>query len=113
MGMLKNTNKKTPKWANSDRTLKDFRPEHMATIEDLEKTTKPKEVTFNTNLKITNHARNMLQSLMTLGYTSSQKDAIGLLYEAFRETLDNDSKKELDMQYKTLEKRDARLKNKK
>lgn len=112
MGMLKKTNKKN-NWPNRDRPLTDFRPEKMAKVEDFEKPKKQlKEVTFNTNLKITNHARNMLQSLVTLGYTSTQKDAIELLYQAFTDQLDDDSKKELDMQYRTLEKRDTRLKNK-
>lgn len=110
--MLKKTNKKS-NWPNRDRPLTDFRPEKMAKVEDFEKPKKQlKEVTFNTNLKITNHARNMLQSLVTLGYTSTQKDAIELLYQAFTDQLDDDSKKELDMQYRTLEKRDTRLKNK-
>lgn len=112
MGMLKNTNKKT-NWPNSDRPLTDFRPEKMAKVEDFEQPKKKlKEVTFNTNLKLTNHSRNMLQSLVTLGYTSTQKDAIELLYQSFIDQLDDDSKKELDIQYRTLERRDARIKSK-
>ena len=50
---------------------------------------------------------------MSLGYTASQKDAIDLLFQSFREQLDTDAKKELDFQVKTLERRDARIKNKK
>lgn len=114
MGMLDNKNKKSRNWANNDRKLSDFQPDKMASIDDLEKKdtikSKPKVVTFNTNLKISNHARNMLQSLVTLGYTSTQKDGIELLYQTFFDTLSDDQQKELDMQYKTLERRDARMK---
>lgn len=114
MGMLNNTNKKAKNWANNDRKLEDFQPDKMASIADLEKQpsakSNPKVVTFNTNLKISNHARNMLQSLVTLGYTSTQKDGIELLYQTFFDTLADDQQKELDMQYKTLERRDARMK---
>jgi Holliday junction resolvasome RuvABC DNA-binding subunit len=96
----------------SNRTAKELQPEKTASVKDFENkpAKKATEVTFNTNLKITNHSRNKLQALMTLGYTQSQKDAIDLLFQSYREQLDADSRKELDLQIKTLERRDARLK---
>ncbi len=93
----------------SNRNTKDLQPKNTASLEELQEK-KPKTVTFDTNLKITNHARNKLMAMNVLGYTESQKDAIDLLFQSFREQLDADSRKEIDFQIKTLEKRDARLK---
>lgn len=98
---------------NSNRMAKDFRPKKTASMEDLKNNDSAERITFDTNLKISNHSRNKLQALMSLGYTASQKDAIDLLFQSYREQLDTDAKKELDFQVKTLERRDARLKNKK
>ncbi|MDF7639968.1 DUF5388 domain-containing protein [Lactobacillus sp. ESL0791] len=96
----------------SNRNFKDLQPKKIASLDDLKekKSSKLNEVTFDTNLKITNHSRNKLQALMTLGYTASQKEAIDLLFQVFHDQLDADSKKELDFQIKTLEKRDIKLK---
>lgn len=105
------------KLIKSNKTAEELRPEKMFKMEDLNgpKTKKatPKEVTFNTNLKITNHTRNKLQALMTLGYTSTQKDAVDLLYSSYREMLDPSEQKELDIQIKTLELRDVKLRSRK
>lgn len=102
------------KLIKSNRNIKDLQPKHTVSMDDLNKkpvaTSKPKAVTFDTNLKITNHSRNKLMALMTLGYTASQKEAVDLLFESFRDQLDADSRKELDFQIKTLERRDAKLK---
>lgn len=59
------------------------------------KKTSAKSVTFNTNLKTSNHSRNKLQALMNLGYSGSQKDAIDFLFENFKNQLSNIEKKEL------------------
>lgn len=99
---------------NSNRTAKDLQPKNTASITDFEKQpakkNKPDTVTFDTSIRINNHIRNKLVALATLGYTSSQKDAIDLIFANYRDGLDADSKKELDLQIKTLERRDAKLK---
>lgn len=70
------------------------------------------KVTFNTNIKISNHTRNRLQALANLGYASSQKDAIDLIFSAYLDTLLDSEKKELELQIDVLERKDAKLKKK-
>lgn len=99
----------------SNKTAQDLQPAKTASVSDfdkihIKKSPKNESVTFATSIRIDNHIRNKLVALSTLGYTGSQKDAIELLFENFRDELDQDSRKELDMQIKTLEKRDAKMK---
>ena len=98
----------------SNKTAMDLQPKETASIEDFDKkllknNKKDETVTFDTSIRIDNHTRNKLVALATLGYTTSQKDAINLLFENYRDQMDSDSKKELNLQIKTLEKRDATL----
>ncbi|MGM0260497.1 DUF5388 domain-containing protein [Enterococcus sp. AZ102] len=97
---------------NSGANLK---PKKKVTLSDLDEKAKPIEiekVTFNTNIKISNHTRNRLQALANLGYASSQKDAIDLIFSAYLDTLLDSEKKELELQIDVLERKDAKLKKK-
>ncbi|WP_278951921.1 DUF5388 domain-containing protein [Lactobacillus apis] len=99
----------------SNKTNQELQPDKTASINDFDqklvkRSPKSESVTFDTSIRINNHIRNKLVALSTLGYAGSQKDAIELVFENFRDELDQDSKKELDMQIKTLEKRDAKMK---
>lgn len=94
----------------SNKTAQELQPKKTASIKELTGKIVAKSVTFNTNLKISNHSRNKLQALMNLGYSASQKDAIDFLFENFKNQLSNSEKKELEFQLKVLEKRDAKLK---
>lgn len=70
-------------------------------------------VTFDTNIKISNHTRNKLQAMATLGFARDQKSAVDIIFAAYREGLPIEERKELDTQIATFETRDVRLKNKK
>lgn len=70
-------------------------------------------VTFDTNIKISNHTRNKLQAMATLGFARDQKSAVDIIFAAYREGLPTEERKELDTQIATFETRDVRLKNKK
>lgn len=100
---------------NSNKTNKELQPNKTASIRDfddklIKRSPKSESVTFDTSIRINNHIRNKLVALANLGYAGSQKDAINLIFESYRDELDQDSKKELDLQIKTLEKRDAKMK---
>lgn len=97
---------------NSGANLK---PKKKVTLNDLDEKIKPVEiekVTFNTNIKISNHTRNKLQALANLGYAGSQKDAIDLIFSAYLDTLLESEKKELELQIDVLERKDAKLRKK-
>lgn len=100
----------------SNRNKVDIKPEVFAKAEDFEKEKKvitpTTRVTFDTNLKISNHSRNKLQVIANLGYADSQKSALDLALQAFVEDLTANEKKAFDIQLETLETRDARLKSK-
>lgn len=100
---------------NSNKTSQELQPNKTASIRDfddklIKRSPKSESVTFDTSIRINNHIRNKLVALANLGYAGSQKDAINLIFESYRDELDQDSKKELDLQIKTLEKRDAKMK---
>lgn len=94
-----------------------LKPKEKMTLKDLDTTPQSsievETVTFNTNIKISNHTRNKLQALANLGYSNSQKDAIDLLFTTFTETLLESEKKELSLQVNVLERKDARTKKSK
>lgn len=77
-------------------------------VADLETTS----VTFDTNLKISNHSRNKLQTIANLGYADNQKNALDTALAAFFENLSPTEQKAFKLQTETLESRDVRLKNK-
>jgi len=110
MGLVRSNKKKN--WENADRPLEDFLPEKMVKAEDFEKK-QLESVTFDTSIRITNHLKNKLQALIIMGYTSTIKESIDLVFQNYRDDLDASEKKNLDFQIKNLEQRDARLKNKK
>lgn len=109
MGLVRSNKKKN--WENADRPLQDFLPEKMVKAEDFEKK-QLESVTFDTSIRITNHLKNKLQALIIMGYTSTIKESIDLVFQNYRDDLDSSEKKNLDFQIKNLEQRDARLKNK-
>lgn len=108
MGLVRSNKHKN--WENADRPLSDFRPEKMLKAEDFEKK-QPESVTFDTSIRITNHLKNKLQALILMGYTSTIKESIDLIFQNYRDDLDGSEKKNLDFQIKNLEQRDAKIKN--
>ncbi|WP_288395104.1 DUF5388 domain-containing protein [uncultured Vagococcus sp.] len=71
--------------------------------------TSVESVTFDTNLKISNHSRNKLQSMANLGFATNQKNAIEVALDAYIDSLSDEEKKEIQLQIKTLENKDVRL----
>ena len=71
------------------------------------------QVTFDTNLKISNHSRNKLQAMASIGYSENQRTALDIALQAWYEALTLNEQKEFDLQVHTLEQRDVRMKNKK
>lgn len=71
------------------------------------------QVTFDTNLKISNHSRNKLQAMASIGYSENQRTALDIALQAWYEALTLNEQKEFDLQVHTLEQRDVRMKSKK
>ncbi|MGO3601484.1 MAG: DUF5388 domain-containing protein [Enterococcus faecalis] len=101
----------------SNRNKKNITPKVIAKAEDFtpeKKSNVPAtNVSFDTNLKISNHSRNKLQSIANLGYADSQKSALDLALQAFIDNLSSAEQKAFALQNETLEARDARLKSNK
>lgn len=70
-------------------------------------------VTFDTNLKISNHSRNKLQAMASIGYSENQRSAVDVALQAWYDTLTVNEQKEFDLQVHTLEQRDVKIKSKK
>ena len=100
----------------SNRNKKNITPKVIAKAEDFTPEKKlnvpATSVSFDTNLKISNHSRNKLQAIANLGYADSQKSALDLALQAFIDNLSSSEQKSFSLQTDTLEARDARLKNK-
>ena len=69
-------------------------------------------VTFNTNLKISNHTRNKLQAKSMIGYAENQRLSVETAIHSFYEQLSINEQKEFDLQVSTLESRDVKMKSK-
>lgn len=69
-------------------------------------------VTFDTNLKISNHSRNKLQAMASIGYSENQRTAVDVALQSWYDTLTINEQKEFDLQVHTLERRDVRIKRK-
>lgn len=101
----------------SNRNNDEFKPKKMAKPSDFENdkfrsTNQVTSVTFDTNLKISNHSRNKLQAMSNLGYADNQRLSLDVSLESFYESLTNEEQKEFELQLKILEKRDVKLRNK-
>ncbi|MBS0953558.1 DUF5388 domain-containing protein [Lactiplantibacillus plantarum] len=70
-------------------------------------------VTFDTNLKISNHTRNKLQAMAMIGYAENQRLSVDTAIQSFYEQLSTNEQREFDLQVSTLESRDIKLKSKK
>ena len=70
------------------------------------------QVTFDTNLKISNHSRNKLQAMASIGYSENQRTAVDVALQVWYDTLTMNEQKEFDLQVHTLERRDVRFKRK-
>ena len=70
------------------------------------------QVTFDTNLKISNHSRNKLHAMASIGYSENQRTAVDVALQAWYDTLTINEQKEFDLQVHTLERRDVRIKRK-
>lgn len=104
--------------SNRKRKTEDFNPQVSAHASDFDKTEKPlnntvSSVTFDTNLKISNHSRNKLQAMASIGYSENQRSAVDVALQAWYDTLTVNEQKEFDLQVHTLEQRDVKIKSKK
>lgn len=106
------------------RSNRNIQPKNQANISDFDDKSKNKDgqkakennvttVTFNTNLKMSNHTRNYLQSIALLGFAENQKSALDIAISAYLDSLTKEERDSIELQYKTLEKRDVNAKNKK
>jgi len=100
--------------SNRDREKEEMlKPQQTATGFDKKESKKTQQeiasVTFDTNLKISNHTRNRLQAMTTLGYAETQKEAIDVVLEYFVNSMTESEKKAFLFQCATLEKRDVKF----
>lgn len=100
-------------------SINKFNPSKIAKASDFENNSKNNKtennvsaVTFNTNLKISNHSRNKLQTIATLGYAENQRLSLDIALRSFYEGLTSEEQKQFDLQLGILEKRDIKLKSK-
>lgn len=106
---------RTSKGKSLDRG-KNIRPNETFTQDDLKKEskkeqiTKTESVTYYANIRINNHIRNQLQSLSLMGLAKSQKGALELLINEYVNGMPEELRREYDLNYKTLEDRDVKLK---
>ena len=106
---------RTSKGKSLDRG-KNIRPNETFTQDDLkkeskkEKITKTESVTYYANIRINNHIRNQLQSLSLMGLAKSQKGALELLINEYVNGMPEELRREYELNYKTLEDRDVKLK---
>lgn len=102
--------------SNRDKNINELiKPKNMSSskkIEELEKKTNTtiEKVTFDTNLRITNHARNKLIAISSLGYASNQKEVLEVILNDFIRNLTTEEQKEVELELSILEKKDARKK---
>ena len=95
---------------------KNIRPNETFTQDDLKKEskkeqiTKTESVTYYANIRINNHIRNQLQSLSLMGLAKSQKGALELLINEYVNGMPEELRREYELNYKTLEDRDVKLK---
>ena len=101
---------------NSLKKKKNIRPNETFTQDDLKKEskkeqiTKTESVTYYANIRINNHIRNQLQSLSLMGLAKSQKGALELLINEYVNGMPEELRREYELNYKTLEDRDVKLK---
>ena len=106
---------RTSKGKSLDRG-KNIRPNETFTQDDLKKESKKEQitktasVTYYANIRINNHIRNQLQSLSLMGLAKSQKGALELLINEYVNGMPEELRREYELNYKTLEDRDVKLK---
>lgn len=106
---------RTSKGKSLDRG-KNIRPNETFTQDDLKKEskkeqiTKTESVTYYANIRINNHIRNQLQSLSLMGLAKSQKGALELLINEYVNGMPEELRRVYELNYKTLEDRDVKLK---
>lgn len=93
------------------------KPDKQAKASDFDNSSVNSEVissiTFDTNLKISNHSRNKLLAMAMIGYAENQRLAVDTAIQSFYEQLSSTEQREFELQVSTLESRDVRLKSKK
>ena len=104
--------------SNRNQSHDTIKPAKVAKASDFDtdeqgNTSNVTSITFDTNLKISNHARNKLQAMAMIGYSENQRLALDVAIQAFTEQLSSNEMKEFNLQVETLESRDVRLKSKK
>lgn len=104
--------------SNRNSNNQNLQPEREAKAADFDNSSSIKQnevtsVTFDTNLKISNHTRNKLQAMASIGYADTQRDAVDITLQTWIEQLTTSEQREFDLQVKTLEQRDIKRKNKK
>ncbi|HJG15188.1 MAG TPA: DUF5388 domain-containing protein [Ligilactobacillus salivarius] len=98
---------------NSNRDLKDLQPKSTFSSDDLKqekqkdngkeahKITK-KHAEQSVNMKVSKSARDLLLTMVTLGYAKSQKDAVDILAELYKEHLSPAERQLVDQQLNIL-----------
>ena len=92
----------------TNRELKDLQPESTFNDKDLnnneEKDTKitKKKREKSVNMKVSKSARDLLLTMVTLGYAKSQKDAVDILAELYKEHLSPAERQLFDQQLNIL-----------
>lgn len=97
---------------HSNRKLSDLQPENTFNDKDLnnnneEKEHKDTKITKkksekSVNMKVSKSARDLLLTMVTLGYAKSQKDAVDILAELYKEHLSPAERQLVDQQLNIL-----------
>lgn len=95
---------------HTNRELKDLQPKNTFNSKDLnneEKEHKDTKITKkkrekSVNMKVSKSARDLLLTMVTLGYAKSQKDAVDILAELYKEHLSPAERQLVDQQLNIL-----------
>lgn len=91
----------------TNRELKDLQPKNTFNDKDLNNEEKDTKITKKTreksvNMKVSKSARDLLLTMVTLGYAKSQKDAVDILAELYKEHLSPAERQLVDQQLNIL-----------
>ena len=91
----------------TNRELKDLQPKSTFDDKDLNNEEKDTKITKkkrekSVNMKISKSARDLLLTMVTLGYAKSQKDAVDILAELYKEHLSPAERQLVDQQLNIL-----------
>ena len=92
---------------HTNRDLSDLQPKNTFDDKDLNNEEKDTKITKkkrekSVNMKISKSARDLLLTMVTLGYAKSQKDAVDILAELYKEHLSPAERQLVDQQLNIL-----------